>query len=833
MQIQIHVPNAEVRLQQPPPAAGIPSDQAFWMGKFARLLQPVEGEPGYSRFYCVLPGTLAEVTDHLWQQQTLWMSFTPIGSEAQGQHMALHMSELIEASSADVASGTYENSVTFGEDALEGLGPVTASIRLKTVKGDASVLPPAFVLTLQLCKGSASMIARAFKETMKSQGELRIRCGGVRQTLDGQVQFTLVPSDRWTEIPRLLAGMDLFVQVPLEASPDPAEFPLDLSPLITAISSKDEDSQKVTATLHSELPVETLKLALTASVSCVGGSNQTAGFDEAKIGEEPTDLCMWRFSLEMRSLKLTHSSANAFVKYAYEILHQPRAFRTNPPVPCRKNTNVYLPHGFSAYTMTQTSEQLKEGLKRALRVEVWHRDTYKADSLLGYAEVALAKVFDQELQHSATKPSMAQGFRTLDVQCPIIGVQGTSGPIGVVRVVCFLEVMKRIPMSQPQLPSAREVKSEPPVRDESPAGKDGSAPSKGDEKQAEPVAAGLKMLRSSPEYSAAFELEMWRRTEESKFRQQQRDQEAARRAALEEEYEMREQRRAEEFTSARQELQSLESKVRQKLHELQRREARIAAEEERVHRLAEDTQRRAEQGLEDYQSTAKRVREEADHMVRLEKDRSQHFQHRIQELDHELSATKSRCSDLDAEIVRLRAQFNNAPAARFERELLQTQLELKESRREAAAFARSRDHFRRTVEDLCARLDRPAKNPSASLPSTPVQGMTSIEQWHQESDVVSHTLHKIQDELGKLAKEWEPSSTNGAKQPGSSGLHQQPRQPRQLPSKQVVPPASSTQDGGSVEEHASWLLQKRKELLESGLYSEDDAVFRALDAQMQ
>jgi len=107
---------------------------------------------------------------------------------------------------------------------------------------------------------------------------------------------------------------------------------------------------------------------------------------------------------------------------------QTMAFKTNPPVPARKNATVHLPSPFCQYSLPMMADELRDALSSGLRLEIWNRDAYKTDTCLGTATIDVKKVADANFACAGTKRDDNQYVIT-----------GRSGCIGSVRVVLYLE----------------------------------------------------------------------------------------------------------------------------------------------------------------------------------------------------------------------------------------------------------------------------------------------------------------------------------------------------------------------------------------------------------
>ena len=101
--------------------------------------------------------------------------------------------------------------------------------------------------------------------------------------------------------------------------------------------------------------------------------------------------------------------------------------------------------------------------------------------------------------------------------------------------------------------------------------------------QAQPNGPGAN-IRGSPEYSVAFELEVWKKAEETKFRAHLKEQENNMRDQLDRAFAEKEKAREQQWSQQQREFANVESRLRKQLGEVQQREARVGSEEERLKR---------------------------------------------------------------------------------------------------------------------------------------------------------------------------------------------------------------------------------------------------------
>jgi len=847
----VKTPGVKVELQPPP-------DKDYWQEKLHALLAPL-GDDG-NAFRCCLCGSMEEVSNHLWTHQTIYMHLKSHGDgDAGGEaNVAVPISELLDTS-ADFSSGRYTNDVVLEEEALDGKGVTTIGISLEAVRDFAGTpisalrpsQPEAFLLELEAPEETMQLAMRAGREASSSSSSrwqgLRLRFGGVEQALQEASRCTLVLVSEWREVARALTELDVCLQIPSQDASDHDEIHLDMSPLIDKVDAPGgtevvSAGVKTISALHPEgkMPV----FEFTARVRAVrwvapGRPVEPARSKDTQLWVDglATDSRKWRLSLEIRSLRLTASTGNVYVAYQYEPLQQPRPFRTNPPTLARKNNAIYLPHAFSAYMLTSTHEELRAQLEEPIRIEVWNRDMYRKDDLIGLVDAGLGSVFEKPLQYSQSMPSMVRGFKVLDQNCPVVGTVEASNPrIGQLRLMLYLEDLGPAACSQAPLAPRAAIDASPPSvaavapAMSAPAQESPATAAEGDHRAGEePVQEGLRVLRGSAAYSTAYELELWKRAEEEKFRTYLADQEAQQREMLEEEYRQQELARASEFRHRQGQMRDLEAKARKKLQELQQREIAMAAEESRMSLLRDELKRRTDRTIEDFEDASKRQVAEAQQTVQLERSRCRHLESRVAELEGELGTARQRAREFELDFDERRRRLEDLPAAQMQHELQAARLELEDMRRRADALAASRDHFKQKVEELCKRLMGNQASPDASVLDSTTSAASPPMAPGQEMPEVSSALRKIQHDLAHLAQEWSAS-------PPQQQLHVQ-KSPGQVAATPVAKPgviASPTHStaGGQQQAHLEWLVSQREELLESGLYTETDPVLVALDGRI-
>lgn len=841
--VRVHAPGAAVQVL-PPPSARLPS--ATWMEALAALLHPLGEEP--NAFRCCLPGSLAEVLSHLWRHQTLWLRLSPLDGGT-ARHVAVQCSELLDAASPDLSSRSYTSSVELEEEAQDNNGKVVVNLHAEMVYGDVGLpsealrpsLPLNFLLQLQASQKSCASIARANRQ-LSSSGFLQFSCGGVEQPLREVMVHTLVLVSTWSQVPEALSDLDAHVRAP----GDGGTFPLDLSKLIEAATNIAEGIATA-CVLCTGLPMHGEELSFDASVRAVwltaagcrpvppqphplpGGASTAAPAANVDPwrGGLATLPRRWRLSLEVRAVKLEVCAANVFVGYCHAPFRQQRPFYTKPPVAASRNATVHLPNAFASYMWVASQDDLLVQLEEPLCLEVRHRDVYEKDSLLGLATLSLGAVFDQPLQHSARFPSMARGFRVLDQECPVINTGLASGVAGIVRSLFFLEDLGPARGQNAGPKPASDGRQLGPAAVSSSCRGGCSAASVIAQTEALALEHGLKVLRDSPAYAAAYELELWRRKEEERFKAYLAEQERMLREKLEEEYRQQELSRVKEFRLRHSAVRDLERKVQRRVEDLQEREATVGVQEERAAAMQNEAKRRADLKSQELEEKSARHATLLEEELRREDDFSRRLEERIGVMESELMTFRNSAKDVEAAVGKLYTQLReeSEPAAtRLRQEVLEAKLELHGAAAEAEALAASRDHFGRKVEELCRRLLRAETAPAERRPEfeevQPPRPPSAGPPAGLAAATAAPALHKICEGVAALTMQ-----LNGLPPARSDG----PDDPAGLVPLAPQPPRT----GPDSDPTLAWLRSERLDLLQSGLYSASDPVIEAIDAKIK
>eukprot|EP00698_Gefionella_okellyi_P002219 TRINITY_DN12037_c0_g1_i1.p1 TRINITY_DN12037_c0_g1~~TRINITY_DN12037_c0_g1_i1.p1 ORF type:complete len:736 (-),score=190.18 TRINITY_DN12037_c0_g1_i1:23-2230(-) len=169
--------------------------------------------------------------------------------------------------------------------------------------------------------------------------------------------------------------------------------------------------------------------------------------------------------------------------------------------------------------------------------------------------------------------------------------------------------------------------------------------------------ADSSLMRMQPEYALAWELEMWRKTEETKWREQLQVREAARMRQLEEQFRVRETERDNVTRKAREHCEKLEQDLNRQLLDVQRHEARVQMREEQLQLHQQTLQHEQERRIAEANDSAKRQRDEFQQQSALQRSRYTELEEQHRATLERLNSTLERATQLERDLVEVRLQL--------------------------------------------------------------------------------------------------------------------------------------------------------------------------------
>ncbi|WIA21573.1 hypothetical protein OEZ85_000765 [Tetradesmus obliquus] len=438
--------------------------------------------------------------------------------------------------------------------------------------------------------------------------------------------------------------------------------------------------------------------------------------------------------------------------------------RTLPAVDVLRGSEAALPNGCGSVDFAAGVMGLAGLLAAEPRVvlEVWHREKLRADLLLGVASVSLSALL-QECWVDGYAPVYAMMARADGGDERQEQVQ-----VGLLRVVLSLEdkVLGAVP---------------------------------GD-------------FRQMPEYLVAWELEVWKKAEEARFRAQLKELEQQRMSVIEQQWWKRERAREAEAAALKAEYGRLEQQTKALLAAVQEREAKLLSAEADLARRRADLERQQAGRMSEAEAAVRRLQVECEHQLSLERDRTAAVARQRDAAESRLLAAEARAAALEAQFSEYRSAQRDTPEA-------QLQLQLQEVQ---AAAARAEDRAARAI-----KLKKQYKQQVLQL----AREMAALHQQRQ-----AEALQQLEQQQAAAAAQ-EQNSLAAAQQAELSTVKEQLAQLKAAALASAVAAAAAAAASPSRGSHGSdkvrRLLKEKVELIASGLYARDDPVVLQIDARVQ
>ena len=473
-------------------------------------------------------------------------------------------------------------------------------------------------------------------------------------------------------------------------------------------------------------------------------------------------------------------------------------------------------------------------------VEIWMRDD---DVTLGPKERVLgtARVPLSELAEEAW----------IDCAVPVYagGDSRNGGGGGAATALVQIGMLKlSMSLEMRHAPGARWSRASVPRRQPAPA----------------PAAtAGRAEAPGPDEYRAAFELETWKRAEQSKFLEHLAASERMRMAQLEAAWIENEERREAQVATIRAEHAALESKLQASIERAETRERLLASAEEAIQRKRRDEERDQALRAAEAQAAVRRLQEECEHQLSIEAQR-------FTELSERHAASTSRASELESRLAAAERELSECKRALHSPEndagQLRVRVTLLEERnatlvaREAAS-AQTVQRLKARVVKLAKALQHVARQRAELSERRVAEEWTRLQSYalavradataantardRHAYDEVDHVLAEAEAEMqsgrggggGDSGGGGGPAAGASAPPPEEDGAMEglsdvrlaSSRPPPPVVARGVPPLALPPPDPG---QRASQLAAERAALLATGAYAPSDPLILALDAAL-
>jgi centrosomal protein CEP120 len=444
--------------------------------------------------------------------------------------------------------------------------------------------------------------------------------------------------------------------------------------------------------------------------------------------------------------------------------------RTNPPATVTRASEVTLQNGVGSVDFGAGVMGLAAVLAGAPRVcaEVWHKDKYAADQLLGTATVSLAPLL-QEPVLDGYAPVMAavDPDNAMNPRSATAAEHGGVVKVGELRMVLSLAEKgplpawaskmggyDRFPLAAsvtgptqpvPHTPAAHN-KHGPTMRAsiERAAAMDkdsgGAAPTwsvgealasqyTGVPTSAETAAAaqhapegihresvpgmaksvadsmgGIEDLRKGREYAVAWELEVWKQAQEAKWTAHMRQKEAERMAVLEGEWRRREAQRESDHRRAREDTAVLEKKLAAAVAQVEERERKLIAAEESLSVRREAERREMAQRMSEAQHAVRRLQQECEHQLEMERGRGADVERQKKVLEERVEEANARAAAVERAFHGYKRAHLESSEATLHAEIARLQQQRSDAEQTAHEAVKSRDRFKTQIQKMAKQV---------------------------------------------------------------------------------------------------------------------------------
>ncbi|GAX73423.1 hypothetical protein CEUSTIGMA_g875.t1 [Chlamydomonas eustigma] len=206
------------------------------------------------------------------------------------------------------------------------------------------------------------------------------------------------------------------------------------------------------------------------------------------------------------------------------------------------------------------------------------------------------------------------------------------------------------------------------------------------------------------EYETVWQLEAWKRAEEMRWRGEMKEREACRMSALEAEWRRREKQREMDVAAMRQEYEILEGAARKMLSGLEERERRLVLGEESLLRRRRELEREHAARMAEAEAAVRRLQVECEHQLEIERDRSSELVRQKQTLADRLAVSESRFASLEQAFTAFREVHRSSDEAVLQRQLSEAREAASRAEEKASRASKSKAAYKTQVTRLAEQL---------------------------------------------------------------------------------------------------------------------------------
>ena len=221
---------------------------------------------------------------------------------------------------------------------------------------------------------------------------------------------------------------------------------------------------------------------------------------------------------------------------------------------------------------------------------------------------------------------------------------------------------------------------------------------------ADSIASMDGSLRKGREYAVAWELEVWKQAQESKWTSQMRAREAERMTTLEREWRRREAQREAEHHRAKEENTALEKRLSTAIAVIEERERKLIAAEESLSVRREAERREMAQRMSEAQHAVRRLQQECEHQLEMEKGRSADIERQKAVLEERIDEANARAAAVERAFHGYKRAHLESSEATLHAEIARLQQQRVDAEQAAMDAVKSRDRFKTQIQKMAKQV---------------------------------------------------------------------------------------------------------------------------------
>jgi hypothetical protein len=272
------------------------------------------------------------------------------------------------------------------------------------------------------------------------------------------------------------------------------------------------------------------------------------------------------------------------------------------------------------------------------------------------------------------------------------------------------------------------------------------------------IANSAALQRASVEYQVAWELEMWRRTEQMKIEQQWKLSESKRMIELESEFKRAELQREAIHQSKVKEIATLEKKLQNALFDCQQHEKQLKFREQEFNTKSQLVNNEIGRKHEEAELAVKRMKEQLQHQNNIQKRITGDMQSQIDTLRSNLHVAEAKLKETEAIYLDYKSKISKSTIGELRMQLAEKELLIKSLNNEITKLSNDKSTLENRIGrclDEIARLNGDAEDREReriALERKDIQRMKMVYLAKQQSQGLRHDMEQLEDIRKDLQK---------------------------------------------------------------------------------